>query len=362
MDQLLVNKKMARKTNKAMKAVRKQSLKMYGKTEKSIIKFKLGEFVECVTGPRKQATEPVQTFNVTKEEFLNRIREANLLSLSGNAFPVITKLETFLHSDAKEKEFIINGAECEPGLIHDQWLIYQYFAEIITGIQAIAEALGIKKVTLAAKDFPGNTSLATKSNIHLYKLPFRYPMGEEHILIRQVSGISIPNNEIPANRGILIMNVQTALSIYRLFSGEKVNGRYVTLADLNNAKAEAVYVGYGESIKSKLIELFGEKGEFYAGDGIFASHKIDEEESFAANISFACIATDTAHHTNDNKCKGCGGCQRVCPQGVKVKQIVKLKEKDRNADISALGIENCLHCNTCSFVCAANKNIFEYLK
>lgn len=290
MNQLLVNKKMARKTNKAIKAVRKQSLKKYGKTEKPVVKYKLGDFVDCVTGPLELAADEAKPITVTKEELLNGIREENLMSLSGNAFPVIKKIESFLNSSAKEKEFIINGAECEPGLIHDQWLLYNYFAEIITGIKLVADALGIKKVTLAAKDFPKDTALSTQANIHLYKLPIRYPMGEEHVLINQVSKINIPVPEIPANRGILLLNVQTVLAIYRLFSGKKMNGRYMTLADLNNAKAHVIYVNYGESIKSKLIELFGEGREYYAGDGIFAAHRIKEEESFGPNISFVCAA------------------------------------------------------------------------
>ena len=362
MDQLLVNKRMAEKTNKAIKAARKKSLKMYGRVKKPIVKNKPGKFAECVTEQHAKARRPVIKVTATKQELIQKVREAGLTGMSGSNFPVDRKLEVFDQSEAAEKILLINGAECEPGLVHDQWLIYEYFEEICAGISLIAGAFGISRKFLAAKDFFLHTVADLEAKITLYKLPVRYPIGEEHVLIRQVLGIDLPNDSIPADNGILLLNVQTVLAIYRLFRGESIDGKYVTIADLDAARAEAVYVKYGENIQDKLTEYFGQGHSFYAGHGSFAAHELQEDEVFSGEVSFACVATEVAHNSNENKCKGCGGCRRICPQGVNVKEIVRRKEKDGNADISDLGIEKCIHCNSCTYVCKAAKNIAEYLQ
>lgn len=372
MNQLIVNKKMVKK-NREIKKAQKQSLKMYGKAPKSVTKNKVGKFVVCSTPNEAAHNSESQSIKAITEDFVENRKESSmekllhvletskLTGMSGNGFPTRKKIETFYACDRTRKEIIINGAECDPGFIHDQWLIDNRLEEIIAEARILADILGIQKVTLAAKSFDSGTELAKTMDVRLYQLPVRYPMGEEHILIWQITGIHLPVSEIPAKNGILVINVQTLLSIYELLCGRKVEGRYVTLADIDNAKAEAIYINYGENIQAKLMDVFGERSGCYYRDGVFHARPVTEDDIFDAEVSFACVASKTADNSNAHKCKGCGRCNRVCPMGVKVKKIVALKEKDKNADISGLGVEQCIHCNTCSYVCAAKKNIFEYL-
>lgn len=373
MYQLIVNKKMVKK-NKEIKRTQKQSLKMYGKAPKSVTKNKVGKFVMCSTqNDTLQNSESRRIKAITEdfeknlmegsmEKLLHVLETSNLTGMSGNGFPTKNKIETFFTCDHTGKEIIVNAAECDPGLVHDQWLVDNRLEEIIAEARKLADILGVQKVTIAAKSFSSGAELAKAMDVRLYQLPVRYPMGEEHILIRQIAGIQLPASEIPAKNGILVINLQTLLSIYALLCSRKVEGKYVTLADIDNARAEVVYINYGENVLTKLQEVFGKRSGCYYGDGIFHAKPVTEDAIFDTNVSFACVTSQTADNSNTHKCKGCGRCNRVCPMGVKVKKIVALKEKDRNADISGLGVEQCLHCNTCSYVCAAKKNIFEYLE
>lgn len=359
MDKLLLNKRLIKK-NKAIKKAQKNSLKRFGKATKPVIKNKLGKVVECESY-KANKSKVVSGINISKEQLLQYVSQAQLTGLSGGGFPVISKLESFVNSTAKRKIILVNGAECEIGLVHDQWLIENYFDEITEGIRIISQALGIKEKVLAAKRFPKeNDKDIDVLGITLYKVPMRYPIGEEHVLIKQVLNQNISNDKVPSDNGILVMNVQTVYAIYNICAGTYENGRFVTLADIDNAKALAVYIKYGEKIKDKLIELFGERKEYYAGHGIMASHEITDSDVFDTTTAFACVANVTANNSNSNKCKHCGACKRVCPENIDVKKIVSLRENNPTADISGLGLERCLHCNSCSFVCSAQKNLFEY--
>jgi electron transport complex protein RnfC len=194
-------------------------------------------------------------------------------------------------------------------------------------------------------------------------VPAKYPMGEEHLLIKQVLGKTLQKDEHPTDAGILVMNVQTAYQVYCLLTDQYHNGRYITLADLNSGDARVEYVKRGENIKEKLMKCFPRDtdDDYFAGSGILSAHVIEDDEIFSDEISFAAIG-NTTDISNNVACKGCGKCNRNCPAGVNIKKIVKRKEANLQADITDLGTENCIHCGSCTFFCRAGKNIAEYLE
>lgn len=184
----------------------------------------------------------------------------------------------------------------------------------------------------------------------------RYPMGEERLLIRQVFGKGLARGAYPVDEGILVMNVQTVYQIYSLLTDQYHNGRFVTLADLDRGFARVEYVKRGENIEEKLKSCFPQDGDAvcFAGSGIMCAHIAENDECFSDSISFAAIG-QSANISNDAACKGCGMCSRKCPAGVNVKKIVKRREKDKQADISDLGAENCIHCGSCTFFAEPGK-------
>lgn len=362
---ILINKKLA-KCNPAVKATLKISKKkLYGKAIKPVLKSKTTKFVMCTTAVNTSLDSKYCSIDrrLTASELLSLVTDAKLPGMSGSGFPVATKLNTFINSRASAKRLLINGVECDPLLVHDQWLISSCFHDICKGIEIIANALGVDDIAFAAKSFPDDATLYVSGNrnIRLYKVRPGFPMGEEHILIHQVYNTEMSKQEIPAEKGILVMNVQTVYSILKLISGEEADGRYVTVADLDASTAEPLYIRFGDNVYETLCAKFGDSINFYTGSSVFHAEAVKKTDVFTPSVTFGCIARKTAHNTNANKCKGCGACQRVCPMHIKIKKIVAIREKNPNGDISGLGAERCLHCNSCSYTCAAEKNIFEYL-
>ena len=60
--------------------------------------------------------------------------------------------------------------------------------------------------------------------------------------------------------------------------------------------------------------------------------------------------------------KGCGACNRRCPVGVNIKRIVQERENGKKENSDKSGIENYIHCKSCSFFCKAGKNIALYIQ
>lgn len=363
MEQVLINRKTL-KRRKSMEQVQKASFRQYGRGHGAVVKARLGKLAG-ISG--QEATKPssksVRIPDLSQEELLGIIRESRLTGMSGNDFPTAEKLESFIKNKREDSLLVVNAVECEPGLLHDEWLLEQYPDEIIAGIQILCKTLRVNQAVLAVKT---NTGLerweAGISGIKVSRVPARYPMGEEHILLRQLFGIQMDKTEHPAEKGFLVLNVQTVYQICQLCNGTYRKGRYVTLADIDTGEAKVVFAKNGEDIGEVLKSSFRRENgrECFAGGGILSAHLLHEGECFSNSISFAAIGTP-AEISNENKCKGCGKCSRKCPMGVSVRELVKRREQNPNADITDLGLEKCIHCNTCTYFCRAGKNISAYL-
>ena len=360
MEQILLNQKIVN-ARKVLKKIQKESSKGYCRG-KSVSKTKIGKLVRLVSSEMASNRTKSLPLELNPDRLLELLELNNLTGMSGNGFSVKRKLTSLIQSQS-EKFFIINGVECEPGLLHDEWLLHNYWDEVSKGIQLISQIIPFKRCVLAYK-MPRSERRKRRDAVgfEVCAVPAKYPMGEEHLLIEQVLGKTLQKEEHPVDAGILVMNVQTVYQIYCLLTEQYHNGRYITLANLETGEARVEYVKRGENIKEKLMKCFpiARKVECFAGSGIMSACVVEDDKSFSDQISFAAIGIQEKI-SNDVACKDCGKCSRKCPVGVNVREIVKRREVDMHADLSALGIENCIKCGCCTFFCRAGKNISEYL-
>ena len=363
----IINRKLIMK-NAETKMVQRSARKYYRKGHEKPLKNVLMKVVrplpDSVDSNIIKLTDLTDTHAIDADTLIEKIRNSGLTGMSGNGFPVYQKLST-----AAASTLLVNAVECDPGLIHDEWLVRTHLEEIKHGIDALCTAFRLNRSILAIKASQKNRpdTCSEKDGLTICHVPARYPAGEEHFLIQAALGITLPKTELPISHGILVMNVQTVWQIARILNGTFDCGRYITAVDIENGTARPVYVNSTTTIASVLKNTFGDRDSqsylCYAGGGIMASHKILSEETFTEKTSFAAYLPLTWQKTlsNENSCKGCGACSRKCPAGIDVRRIVSLKEKDSHADISALHPEACLHCGSCTWFCHGNKIPEKYM-
>lgn len=380
----IINKRMMMQ-NAETKAVWKAAKKYYARRKRhgQPLKGALLKVVQTpsadnkvldMTGSLKSESKMITqtaTNAVTETKLTNAVKSAGIHGMSGNGFPVYQKLEAFAKSASSSADsvLLVNAVECDPGLIHDEWLVKAHFEEIERGIDIISQAFHISRSILVTKAVKRMKSTTSESEHHLEicHIPARYPAGEEHFLIQAVLGISLPKSELPVNHGILVMNVQTVWQIVRILNGTFDGGHYITVADIKKGIAKPAYVNESTSVSELLQTAFGARDnreyKCYAGGGIMTSHEVTDAEICTDKISFAAYLPSAfeAQLSNRNKCKGCGACSRKCPAGIDVRKIVSLKEQDPNADISMYHPEACLHCGSCTWYCHGNKTPEKYM-
>lgn len=347
------------KDNEALKKIQKENKKKYGRKmlfgypKASIPKVIIENGYIDMVG--KQEHREPKDFKLS--ELLIDIEKSGLTGMSGNNFPTYKKLKSAIAATAKNKIIIINGAECDPGLIHDAWLIRNKLEDIIFGSKLVSEMINASEVFLATKLIKNEVI----EGIKVKNLPNRYPIGAERILIEEVLKVKIDKNEIPVKKGILVLNVQTIAAIAEIAQNKFLKGsRYITVADYFRGEAKVARVDYNMKAKEVLERIFGKQTNkvIYAGSGIMGAHEIYQDENITPEVNFVGYSYKM-NYDNASKCKKCGTCTRNCPMGVKVNKIVSCHEKNIRDNISQYGLEDCINCGTCSFLCKAGKNTME---
>ncbi|HEX3077989.1 MAG TPA: 4Fe-4S dicluster domain-containing protein [Lachnospiraceae bacterium] len=296
----------------------------------------------------------VTTQNLDKDQILGRIKQGNISGLSGSGFPTTKKIDEVMNSKASKRYLIVNGVECDPGLLHDAWLLHNRYQEITNGIELLRKCIPFDEVILATKE-----DIKEKSKgFNVRRVASRYPMGAERILINEVLGIQLTAMEIPARKGILVINVQTVLAIYEAVSQEKtVDSRYLTVSDMTCGEAVIAKVALGANARDTLTKVLGErKGRnAYIGGGAMSAKELSREDSIEAKTNFVGYG-ESVRYQNDSKCKKCGACARKCPMNIRVDRIVQSVEKGETAAIKSYQPENCIECGSCTYFCNAGKN------
>lgn len=360
----LLTRKEVRK-NKDIRRVQKNAKKRYRPIKGRFPKVRIDKVVELRTGESfvdltGKTVKQNSSNNTSLEEFLKKVENNGLIGLSGDGFPTCEKIKTLLHAKVSEKYFIINGVECEPGLIHDEWLLTEKLEKVVSGVKALSEFISFHKVILATK----KADIKEQEIFSLHMVPNRFPMGEEKILIAEILGMQLGRNQIPAEQGILVLNVQTVIALGEIFDGSyQAGARYITVSDFITGEAVVAKVKVGMNVIEILQMTLGKRinEKKYAGGGIMKGHEVGNEEVITLMTNFVAYGNSVVY-ANEAKCRKCGGCTRYCPVGVEVMQIVKGLEKDKNADVSAFHPEFCIGCGTCTYRCHAGKNTMQLVR
>ncbi len=208
---------------------------------------------------------------MNRKTLVNTVREMGIVGAGGAGFPTHIKLNTTCDT------VIANGAECEPLLENDKYLMTTEGPKIIQALEWVMEACGAKRgiIALKAKEKSIIAQLRKQlkeqlkdPKIELFGLENFYPVGDEHVLVHEVTGKIVPPGNIPLSIGCIVENVETLKNIYSAIEGKKpVTQRYLTCTG-NVAKpsvlkapigmtAEEIITKCGGAINDDFVLLLG---------------------------------------------------------------------------------------------------------
>jgi Na+-translocating ferredoxin:NAD+ oxidoreductase RnfC subunit len=165
----------------------------------------------------------------TTVDIVSLVRDAGIVGAGGAGFPAHVKLSNSVDT------YIANGAECEPILEADKYLMERRAADIICGMEAAMDQVKASRGIIGIKD--KNTTaidalkkaISGKPALRIAVLDNTYPAGDEFVLIRQVTDRVVPQGGLPFMVGVTVSNVATLQQIADALDGKPVTSRYVTV-------------------------------------------------------------------------------------------------------------------------------------
>ena len=161
---------------------------------------------------------------------VDKVKRAGVVGAGGAGFPTWKKI------DARVDYVIANGAECEPLLHNDQYLMAREAARVVKGMELVMKATGAKKGIVGFKEKNKDAvasfrrALGKKDHIRLAFLENAYPAGDEFVIVYETTGRVIPGGGLPLDVGVVNSNVETFRNIADAGEGNPVTSRYVTVA------------------------------------------------------------------------------------------------------------------------------------
>ncbi len=158
------------------------------------------------------------------------VKAAGVVGAGGAGFPTHVKVSSRVDT------LIANGAECEPVLATDQWVMARHAGEIAEALREVGRAVGARRVVLAVKHKYQEVIRRFRpflNGIHpieLFELGDFYPSGDEQVLVHEVTGRVVPEGGLPLDVGVVVQNVSTLLNIHRAMAGTPVILKHVTVA------------------------------------------------------------------------------------------------------------------------------------
>lgn len=323
--------------------------------------------------PYEALTPPTVT---DVESFTEALRNCGMVGLGGAGFPTSVKLDAVKKGGIDT--IIINAAECEPYITSDARTMLDQADLIRDGILLMQRVLPtVKNYVIGIESNKPECikqmkeTFSDNATVSVCVLPSLYPQGAEKVLIHNTTRRIVPAGKLPADVGVIVMNVTTLASFAKYVkTGMPLVEKCVTVDGSAIQNPQNVIVPIGTSIRD-LIEFTGgfstEPGKIFYG-GPMTGHPLTSQDEPILKTTNAIIAFSVAdsHTGTATPCIHCGRCVDVCPHNLYSTEFCKALEidnkDDRVARLEECCIGLCIECGSCAFVCPAKRPLIESIR
>lgn len=308
---------------------------------------------------------------LTREEIIERIKEAGVVGMGGAGFPTFIKLSP---PEPEKIEYIIaNCAECEPYLTSDYRRMIEEPEKIVEGLKIILSLFGNARAFLAVEDNKTDCidilKKLTKNEkrISVKALKTKYPQGAERQIIYATTGRSINSKMLPADAGCIVDNVDTIVAVYHaVMRGTPLMQRIVTVTGDAVSDPRNFLVRIGTNYRELVEEAGGFKklpAKIVSGGPMMGVSLFDLDVPITKTASaLLCMTQDEVSQMEPGACINCGKCVEVCPGRIVPKMLSDYAEHyNEEAFLKHQGME-CCECGCCSYVCPAKRPLTQTIK
>lgn len=292
------------------------------------------------------------------------VRNCGLVGLGGAGFPTHIKLNP--KNLDRVDTLVINGAECEPYITSDMRLMLDHTDSLLSGITVLKKYLGVPQVVIGIEENKPEAiqkltqATASMTGVAVKTLKARYPQGAEKVLIYETTGRIVEEGKLPADTGVLVLNVTTCAKIdHYLKTGMPLVEKTITVDGSAIATPKNVIAPLG-TLFSDIIAFCGGykapvKKILMGGPMMGVAVPSDQFPLLKNNNALLAFNEEEGKVEQETACIRCGRCVRACPLDL---TPVALDKAYRARNVEALRqykVNLCMECGCCSYVCPAKR-------
>lgn len=264
---------------------------------------------------------------------VDKIRDAGIVGCGGAGFP------THVKYGGRIEYLIVNGAECEPLLRTDRYIMLNHAPELVRALSALKSELNIPHCVIALKHHYAReiASLrkaiaAVGADIAIHEMESFYPAGDEQTIVYEVTGRVVPPAAIPMAVGAVVNNVATIYAISQAMDGIPFTRKFLTVTG-EVRKPTILCVPVGTSYE-KCLALAGgpvHREYFIVNGGPMMGKPMTMEEAADAVVtkttSGILVLPKDGYHARTSQvdmkrmlnqarsaCIQCTACSQLCPR------------------------------------------------
>lgn len=188
------------------------------------------------------------------DELKSIARKSGVVGAGGAGFPAYAKMTD------KADTVILNCVECEPLLKLHRQLLAMHTTKILTMLDEVRKAMGAAEAVVGIKSEYKETINALKEvigdfpKVRIHELKAAYPMGDEVVLIYEVTGRVIQPGGLPIDENVVVYNVETMYNLYRgVHENKPVTDKLVSIVgEIDTPKTLRLPLGMrvGDAVKA----------------------------------------------------------------------------------------------------------------
>lgn len=301
-------------------------------------------------------------------DIIERIRQAGIAGMGGAGFPSAVKLAT----DKPIDTLVLNGVECEPYITADQIVMTERADQIMAGIAILQYLLKPQQVLLGIEDNKPEAIAALRAvaptDVKIVVVPTKYPSGGEKQLIQLLTGREVPSGGLPADVGVICLNIATTIAIHRAIElGEPLISRITTLTGEAFAKPGNVEVLLGTPVTHLLAH--GEchdnlVSRLIMGGPMMGFTLADRHVPIVktSNCILAPTRAELPPPPPAQACIRCGMCAEACPASLLPQQLYWFSRAGEHDKLQQHHLFDCIECGACSYSCPSNIPLVQYYR
>jgi electron transport complex protein RnfC len=302
---------------------------------------------------------------------IRAIHDAGVAGMGGAGFVTATKLSP--PAPASITTLIINGAECEPYITCDDMLMRERASEIIAGTRILQHLLAPQETLIGVEDNKPEAlaqlrAAAQGFAIEIVDLPTVYPSGGEKQLIELLTGRQLPSGTLPADSGVLCLNVATVAAVFAAVAhGRPLISRVVTVTGGGVREPQNFNTLIGTPLRH-LLEKAGYQGDasqrILMGGPLmgFIVPDLGVPVAKTTNCVLAATAAELPAPPPALACIRCGLCADACPASLLPQQLLWFAQGSEYAKLEKHNLFDCIECGACAYVCPSSIPLVQYYR